>query len=101
MNLPEEDLRKICDWAARLHSIKEIHLFGSRARGDSKDNSDIDLAIIPSIEDPNEALAWWIELTLPELFLSSKVDLQLCHNSLTDIVYAAVQKDGFKIWSVE
>ena len=49
---------KICDevkkWAYSHHEIKRVYLFGSRARGDSKPDSDVDLAVdVVGIEGEN------------------------------------------------
>jgi predicted nucleotidyltransferase len=38
-------LRAIEQWAERNDSIKEVWLFGSRARGEATDVSDVDIAI--------------------------------------------------------
>ena len=42
--LTEKFLREICDLAEKYH-IQKVILFGSRARGDFKRTSDIDLAV--------------------------------------------------------
>lgn len=44
MNLPEKLRDKIIE-LAKKYGIKKVILFGSRARGDNWDRSDIDLAI--------------------------------------------------------
>ena len=41
----EEWLRDLRSWASKNQSVRQLWLFGSRARGDSRDDSDIDLAI--------------------------------------------------------
>ena len=46
MDLPEKVLSGIRE-IARRHPIDKIVLFGSRARGDNKRASDIDLAVFP------------------------------------------------------
>jgi predicted nucleotidyltransferase len=45
MDLTEEQVRLIQDWAARERIIKEVLLFGSRAKGCARSNSDVDLAV--------------------------------------------------------
>jgi predicted nucleotidyltransferase len=50
-------------WAVTEPLIRRIYLFGSRARGDNRPDSDIDLAILNGI-DPAE-LATCIRSTLP------------------------------------
>jgi predicted nucleotidyltransferase len=37
----------IVDWARQDSDIAEVWLYGSRARGDNRPDSDIDLAIVP------------------------------------------------------
>lgn len=44
MNLPENVKNEIAELAKR-HNIRKVTLFGSRARGDNRDRSDIDLAV--------------------------------------------------------
>jgi predicted nucleotidyltransferase len=46
MDLPEISLELIRLWATRTDSVREIWLFGSRAKGTARPDSDIDLAII-------------------------------------------------------
>jgi small ligand-binding sensory domain FIST len=50
-------------WAATEPLVRRIYLFGSRARGDNRPDSDIDLAILNNI-DPAE-LATCIRSALP------------------------------------
>jgi predicted nucleotidyltransferase len=46
MDLPEISAQKIRNWAASTRAIREVWLFGSRARGLANANSDVDLAIV-------------------------------------------------------
>jgi predicted nucleotidyltransferase len=45
MDMREEWLRDLRSWASKNESVRQLWLFGSRARGDSRENSDVDLAI--------------------------------------------------------
>jgi predicted nucleotidyltransferase len=45
MDMREEWLRRLCAWAAANESVRELWLFGSRARGDAREDSDVDLAL--------------------------------------------------------
>src|SRR5262245_35947217 len=45
LQMIEAWLRAIEQWAEQNDSIKEVWLFGSRARGDATDVSDVDIAI--------------------------------------------------------
>ena len=45
MDISDQDHRKIVDWAKQHPEIRQIYLYGSRARGDNRPDNDIDLAI--------------------------------------------------------
>jgi predicted nucleotidyltransferase len=45
MDMREEWLRGLSSWASKNESVRELWLFGSRVRGDSREDSDVDLAI--------------------------------------------------------
>ena len=45
MNMPDEWLRRLRSWAAGNESVRELWLFGSRARGEAREESDVDLAL--------------------------------------------------------
>ena len=49
MDLSAEQVEAICAWAHETSQVSEVRLFGSRAKGCSKPNSDIDLAVTASI----------------------------------------------------
>ncbi|MEM6388011.1 MAG: nucleotidyltransferase domain-containing protein [Pseudomonadota bacterium] len=51
MNITSEDIKKIREWAASHTEVLQIYLHGSRARGDHKPDSDIDLAIVMRPDD--------------------------------------------------
>jgi len=46
-NLTFEDICNIVAPIAAKHGIIRVYLFGSRARGDNSDGSDIDLFVVP------------------------------------------------------
>ena len=45
-NLEEEDFNSILDVCSQFPAIESVLIFGSRVRGDSKLNSDIDLCLV-------------------------------------------------------
>ena len=46
MQLSDNDQIAITEWAKACPLIAEVRLYGSRAKGNSRDDSDIDLAVI-------------------------------------------------------
>jgi predicted nucleotidyltransferase len=46
MQLPETWLQAIQQWAARTPSVREVWLFGSRAKDTAEPYSDVDLAVV-------------------------------------------------------
>jgi predicted nucleotidyltransferase len=45
MDMRPEWLRGLREWARSNDAVRQLWLFGSRARGDSRDASDVDLAL--------------------------------------------------------
>lgn len=86
-NLSDELRREITD-TARACGVKELILFGSRARGDHHARSDIDLAIIDG-----DALRFKYELEerARTLLKFDVVDLSSTKNAA---LKAAIERDG-------
>jgi predicted nucleotidyltransferase len=59
VDLPADSVELIRQWAARTNSVREVWLFGSRAKGTSRPDSDVDIAIylMPPTTGPDLALA--------------------------------------------
>ena len=62
MDMKEEWLRGLAEWASKNDDARELWLFGSRADGTSKPDSDVDLGLglMPPIGDHNWAFANFI-----------------------------------------
>ncbi len=45
MDLTDQQQRRVREWAKRTPSVEEVWLFGSRAKGRAKPDSDVDLAL--------------------------------------------------------
>lgn len=102
--------QRIVSWAASKDSIREIWLFGSRARGDARADSDIDLAIVlmpPLLRHPGSiphdwALgnyasngdAWQRELAST---LGRHVSLEAIRPGTNE--YDMVVRTGHRLWS--
>jgi predicted nucleotidyltransferase len=93
MNISGGDKAAIVAWARRHREIQEVWLYGSRARGDNRPDSDIDLAIVMDFAG---YIFWHASFKAkPDLQLSHTVDLQWHHPNATDleIVGPGVRRD--------
>jgi predicted nucleotidyltransferase len=96
--------RTLVSWAHDKPEIAELWLFGSRARGDHRYDSDLDLAVIMSAGEEGERLGAWIgsakewEAELVTL-LPVHVDLDIGDADIaTTIVAPALKRDGRQIF---
>jgi predicted nucleotidyltransferase len=106
--MADSQLALWCDalaiWAASKHEISELWIFGSRARGDHRNDSDLDAAVILSYAHEGESLGVWMfeqENWCRELaaLIPIKIDLQIGDkDNAGDIVAPAVKKDGKQIY---
>lgn len=78
---------------ARRYGAKRLVLFGSRARGDNRNNSDIDLAVYGMPEDSRAA--FWMECEeLPTLL---KFDIVHIAADMNPAFLANIEKDGVEL----
>jgi predicted nucleotidyltransferase len=96
--LSEGDRRKIVEWAKCHPVIERVYLYGSRARGEERPDSDIDLAIeMPFLE--------WFEWydaykENPDLDLSHLVHLEWYEpNEGLEKVGSGVERDGILLYA--
>lgn len=99
--LLEADRVAIVEWAERHSEIKRVYLYGSRARGDHRVDSDIDLAIEVSAQlgDSDSFTTWmyWKQDydASPDLHLSVEVQLEWYEKDAgLERVGKGVEKDG-------
>ena len=78
---------------ARRYGAKRLVLFGSRARGDNRPNSDIDLAVYGMPED-NRAEFWMHCEELPTLL---KFDIVHIAADMNPAFLANIEKDGVEL----
>ena len=103
MNISEEDRKKIVEWAAIHPEILEVYLYGSRARGDNREDSDIDLAVVmrPDEGQDNAYAVWvfWEEHKNPNLILTHDVHLEWYEEGAgLKQVGSGVENDGIKLY---
>ena len=81
-------------------SIKTAWVFGSRARGDHKPDSDLDIAVRLKPEDGEDIADWCENAKQWKTQLNSilggypKIDLQLASPDYDEYVWPGVQQDG-------
>jgi predicted nucleotidyltransferase len=103
-NLIEMVRTDLIGWAERNGSVKEMWLFGSRAKGTAREASDVDigLALMPPVGDHNWALGNYYALDRQwKLELEAIVDR---HLSLEPMVPntdgdAVIRRTGIMLWS--
>ncbi len=85
MYLPEEDKNKIVDFFKKEFSPKFIYLFGSFAKGEGRNDSDIDLAIYTDkVID-----SYILFIAAGNLSFEVKRDVQIVHLKDISTVFAA------------
>ena len=89
--LPERISREISTFA-RKHSVQKVVLFGSRARGDNTERSDIDIAVYGGDFD---AFYWDIKEKVHSLL---KFDVVEMDNSVSKDLIGEIQRDGVIIY---
>ncbi len=93
MNLPEKVKDKIIE-LARKYGVKKVILFGSRARGDNWERSDIDLAI-----SGGDRVRFTLDVDesdiVPTLLMFDVVDLdEPCNEDLLE----SIKRDGVVLY---
>lgn len=82
---------------ARRHGAEKLVLFGSRARGDHKPRSDIDLAVYGMPE--KERGTFWVEAEdLPTLL---KLDIVHISPKMNPVFLQNIEKDGVTLYAAE
>lgn len=85
----------LIDWCV-AHSIDICVLFGSRARGDARPESDYDLALKPALPPaPLERVAWQVEL---EALLDADVSLVILTPDTDPVLGWEIAREGLLIF---
>jgi predicted nucleotidyltransferase len=102
--LPEECLANLIQWAQRTGAVRELWLFGSRAKGTHHPGSDVDLAValMPKDGDHDWAFGDYVALAddtwKPEL--RKIVGRPISFGAITpgDKMDAEVRETGILLW---
>jgi len=96
MSLPANISSKVIELAERTLEIEEVILFGSRAKGTHRYNSDIDLALR---WDRRPSAQFYLDLDeLVGLYSLDVVDLPDCDN---DLLIAEIERHGVVLFTRE
>lgn len=90
-NLPERVLREICSFA-RKHSVEKVILFGSRARGNHTERSDIDIAVYGGDFD---SFYWDIKEKVHSLLMFDVVEAD---GHISEELRNEIKRDGIVIY---
>lgn len=97
MEYIRSDLTVLYDSIAKLgqkHRAEKIVLFGSRARGDFKERSDIDLAVYGMPQ--SEQAAFWLDLEdLPTLL---KMDVVHISPNMDNVFLENIEREGIVLY---
>ena len=90
-NLSAELIKEIQEIAAKYPTVQKVVLFGSRARGDNRPNSDIDLAVwtAGNFDEQGSFTA-----DLEELNTLLKIDLAFINETTNQTFLDNIQKEG-------
>ena len=92
-----EDLYRQLAALAQKYGAQKLVLFGSRARGDNRCNSDIDLAVYGM--PPSNRAGFWLDCEeLPTLL---KFDIVHMTNGMDPVFLANIQKDGVTLYAAK
>lgn len=92
-----EELYKQLAALARQHGARRLVLFGSRARGDNRYNSDVDLAVY-GMPESNRANFWMDCEDLPMLL---KFDIVHITDGMNPAFIENIKKDGVDLYVAE
>jgi predicted nucleotidyltransferase len=95
--LKKEAIKKIRDIFKRYEPIEEVILYGSRAKGNFKPGSDIDLTLIG--KGLNLKVLNKISLELDDLLLPFSFDLSLYHHIKQPDLIGHIQRVGKVFYS--
>lgn len=91
------NIEKIKDVFSNFPKVKEVVLYGSRAKGNYNHGSDIDLSIVNGDVDFSELLK--IENSLDNILLPYKIDLNFFPNIKNDALKEHILRIGIKLIS--
>jgi predicted nucleotidyltransferase len=103
--ISDEIKRRIEHWARKEPLVIKAYVFGSRARADYTDESDLDIAVeIKKCPEDGAVLGTWIGVgekmkhRLAKAIPEYKMDLQWSHEEFSKIVFDGVGESSYLIY---
>ena len=97
--LPATTLARICGELARTAHVQRALIFGSRAKGNYRTGSDIDIALIgPALTDAEQSS---LEDRLEELMLPYTIDLCRVETIHNPALLEHIQRVGIQVYAAE
>ena len=108
----EEIACQVRQWAGDQPLVRRVYLFGSRARGDHRSDSDVDLAVVCRMDwkilgqcggdHASYRMFFWSDYHAPwqaqlAARFSIPVDLQVLDRDARQIVRPSVKRDGIRL----
>ncbi len=90
--LHNDDIKRICAVFAAHKEVRQAILYGSRAKGNERPNSDIDLTLLG--DHLNLSLLFHIDNELDDLLLPYTIDLSLYHQIDNPSLLAHITRVG-------
>ncbi|MCX6125401.1 MAG: nucleotidyltransferase domain-containing protein [Proteobacteria bacterium] len=94
--LPDADLKNIVDILHQTNGVLKAKIFGSRAIGNYREGSDIDLAVEAPTLDHNHFLR--LCSRLDDLMLPYKIDIIIMHQIDNDALLEHIERVGVSLW---
>ena len=82
--------------AAKYENIQKVILFGSRARGDNREKSDIDIAVFPKECPFEQEAAFWLEIEDIDTLL--KFDIAVINEDTERELIENIERDGVLLY---
>ncbi|MDO4223902.1 MAG: nucleotidyltransferase domain-containing protein [Acinetobacter sp.] len=89
--LKPDTIAKIQAIFAQNPAIEQVLIYGSRARGDYRNGSDIDLTIIGQLDEPARSKIYW---QIDALNLPYLIDLSLFNHLSNPLLIQNIQTQG-------
>ena len=103
-SIDERWLTALSDWARGEPSVLKAWVFGSRAKGSARQESDLDVAVFLESEDRTVQVEWilnartWASEAQSQVGAFPKIDLQLADPECDEVVWPAVQEHGIPFY---